>query len=849
MGERDLEQRIERLEERLARIEARLGMASPRALTPEIAPAPVPAPVATSLPEHVPLATPVIPMPAPRSAVMPPPLPKSTSAKPQPAKRAAAGAFETQVGLKWAAWVGAIVVVIGAALGIKFAYDQHWFEALPAAARLALMSLGGFALVGAGEVVYRRVGALASAGLFGAGVATLFVVSYAGHEYFNLYERDAAFALMGLVTLLGAAVAIRADLVSVGVLSVVGGNVAPLVLGGDSHRLAPLLTYLLALQVVSLSLAWWGRTPKWWTLRGVSLATICLWMLVPVLNVDELTRANLTTAIVFTLLYATLFHAELVLSSLRPSKPTRTRRPDFTVPVPLGARGVLEDRRGIGVTFSLFVTAATTIAILAFVWDQPSLVRGAWTAGLGVSCLLLGLLLSRVATKRDADVTGPPSPIPALSTGYRIQAAALLVVAIPVTLSGVWVTLAWAVLALAFATAGAVLNLGVSRVAAMLVWMLAVANLGLWTLGAAIGGGGGGPGGPMMTWTSVLGQPIPAYLGLAALMAVVGHVVAAFVREDWSAASAARQALAVAEAAGQSEAADAHGAAEPSASNSLNLEYERRASHVARPLAGRGFQALGAIADALAVLAFVAAAFAALPPLGVTFALLAYGWVLVAAGQVARSPELRPAGVLLIALSAGKWLFADTLNQLLNGPTAPPVYRPLFNPAAALGAALVLSGLAMFVVPMRNWTERRVLALRAAGGFVAILMLLWLVTLEIGRWYAVRVDAVRGTPAADDYVRAAQVTISVFWSVYAIACVALGFAVRVAGVRYFGLALFALTLVKVVFVDLSTVSTGYRILSFLGLGLLLLGTSVLYGKLSPVLLRDQSPAEPMGGQT
>jgi uncharacterized membrane protein len=76
--------------------------------------------------------------------------------------------------------------------------------------------------------------------------------------------------------------------------------------------------------------------------------------------------------------------------------------------------------------------------------------------------------------------------------------------------------------------------------------------------------------------------------------------------------------------------------------------------------------------------------------------------------------------------------------------------------------------------------------------------------------------------------------------------VALGFAIRVAGVRYFGLALFALTVVKVFFVDLSTVSTGYRILSFLGLGLLLLGTSVLYGKLSPVLLRDQVRG---GGET
>ena len=46
-----------------------------------------------------------------------------------------------------------------------------------------------------------------------------------------------------------------------------------------------------------------------------------------------------------------------------------------------------------------------------------------------------------------------------------------------------------------------------------------------------------------------------------------------------------------------------------------------------------------------------------------------------------------------------------------------------------------------------------------------------------------------------------------------------------------GLGLFAVTLLKVVAVDLAGVGAGYRILSFLGLGGLLLATSVLYGRL------------------
>ena len=40
------------------------------------------------------------------------------------------------IGLKWAGWVGAIVLVIGAGLGIKYAYTQGWFPTVPPSLRL-----------------------------------------------------------------------------------------------------------------------------------------------------------------------------------------------------------------------------------------------------------------------------------------------------------------------------------------------------------------------------------------------------------------------------------------------------------------------------------------------------------------------------------------------------------------------------------------------------------------------------------------------------------------------------------------------------------------------------------------
>jgi uncharacterized membrane protein len=75
-----------------------------------------------------------------------------------------------------------------------------------------------------------------------------------------------------------------------------------------------------------------------------------------------------------------------------------------------------------------------------------------------------------------------------------------------------------------------------------------------------------------------------------------------------------------------------------------------------------------------------------------------------------------------------------------------------------------------------------------------------------------------------------QVGLSVLWTLYAAAVLAWGFIRSRASVRYGALALFGLTVLKVFYVDLSAVRTAYRILSFLVLGVVLLGVSLLYQK-------------------
>jgi uncharacterized membrane protein len=192
---------------------------------------------------------------------------------------------------------------------------------------------------------------------------------------------------------------------------------------------------------------------------------------------------------------------------------------------------------------------------------------------------------------------------------------------------------------------------------------------------------------------------------------------------------------------------------------------------------------------------------------------------------IRRVPMLRLLAAVPVLLAI-KYLILDTLIfRLMRGPAN----------AAVVANLQTFAGVILFgaLVLIRYWLPER----GRVVGAVAMIMLLWLGSLEIDRAFE-RAAFVMG--AFKDPKIAKQVALSIFWSAFAIGCIATGFKVRTAGLRYFGLGLFALTLLKIGIVDLQNAETGYRILSFMGLGALLLITSVLYGKLSPVLLRDEN---------
>lgn len=80
--------------------------------------------------------------------------------------------------------------------------------------------------------------------------------------------------------------------------------------------------------------------------------------------------------------------------------------------------------------------------------------------------------------------------------------------------------------------------------------------------------------------------------------------------------------------------------------------------------------------------------------------------------------------------------------------------------------------------------------------------------------------------------------ISVLWTLFSVGLIILGFRSRNALLRKTALTLFMATVIKVFFFDMANISTPYRIVSFIILGLLLVATSYLYHKYKHILLPE-----------
>jgi uncharacterized membrane protein len=201
----------------------------------------------------------------------------------------------------------------------------------------------------------------------------------------------------------------------------------------------------------------------------------------------------------------------------------------------------------------------------------------------------------------------------------------------------------------------------------------------------------------------------------------------------------------------------------------------------------------------------------------------------------ARAELLRGLALLCLILGLGALLVVD-----------PPASTTLF-----FNQRFATYSVAIAVFAFTAWLAHQLMAgeegstprwpgIAAASVLVINFLTLLAVAIEIHHyWWNLRwtgSEAVNGGmqgyglygPEYERFRMYAQFTYSAWFMAFGAALLAIGFARRSAFLRWHALVLIAVTVGKVFLLDISELSQGFRIVSFLGLGALLLGVSFVY---------------------
>ncbi len=824
------------LGDRLSRLELRLAVlerGAPAAAAPPQPPVPAP-----PIPEPAPPPAPVVPIPPPAAAV--PPIAAAPSTM----------SLEERLGTQWAVWVGGVALALGGIFLVRYSIEQGL---IGPAVRVALGALLAVALIVAGEWARRNERLSGVAGLptahipsilTAAGTTIAYADVYAAYALYDFLAPGAAFVLLGVVALATLAAALLHGPALAG-LGLVGAYVTPLLVASGKADYWSLYLYLAIVTAAAFALA---RVRMWRWLAITAVAFSALWTLpgLGIVSVDAL------GAHAFHLIVDFVLAALLIVAGLLFGPDASPGRIDGVSSAALGAYLVVA---------ALLVLASRhdPLALATFVALVVATVMIAWrteaaAAAVPAAAVLAVLVIVRWALALDlAQLVLPSGPVAgavpeperaelgwhlALGSGFALlfggagylaqgrserpivpilwSAAAVfapiaILAALYYRIARLEPSVPFAGLALLLATlnalatemlgrraprpglAGAGALFATGAVAALALALTMALEKGWLTVGLALMV-------PGIAWVS-LRRPLPALRVLAA--AVGALVVARLAWEPRIGYGIPAAAFWLGAALLRRRADDAPARTVDSGAILLTvLTAFLEIRHVVNQ--GDVYRASASLAEVALQVCVGLAMTIGLERLRLRTASVVHdvGALLIAA-------------LTLLGIVLGLGL---TENPLVTGQ---PVGGPFVN-LILLGYALPAVLAAALALLTRGVRPQ---GYSAAAAVVAVALALLYLSLEVRTLYHGAVLNRGSTGAAEQY------TYSAVWLAFGVVLLAVGVWLRSQAVRFASAAVVILTVLKVFLVDMRDLTGIYQGLSFIGLGIVLLGIGWLYQRL------------------
>lgn len=159
--------------------------------------------------------------------------------------------LEEIIGGNWLQKIGVLMVMIGVSYFLKYSFEQGWIGPV---AQVSIGIVIGFLFLGAGEFFEKKYTTWAHI-LTGAGIGILYFSLFAARDRFGLFSDVTTFISMIPVTLGAGYLSIRYNSLPLAIIGIVGGFLAPILMGSTNpnHILNVSYSLILSLGVFGIA--------------------------------------------------------------------------------------------------------------------------------------------------------------------------------------------------------------------------------------------------------------------------------------------------------------------------------------------------------------------------------------------------------------------------------------------------------------------------------------------------------------------------------------------------------------------------------------------------------------------
>ncbi|MEA1963387.1 MAG: DUF2339 domain-containing protein [Patescibacteria group bacterium] len=176
-------------------------------------------------------------------------------AKKQESKKHSSQSLEERIGSKWFLKIGIIVLVLGISFFLKYTFDNDW---IGPTARVVIGILSGLALLGLGEKTIRKYNLYGQI-LSGGGIVALYMSVFAALNFYDLIGYGAAFLFMVMVTIIGVALSVRYNAPPLIITAVLGGFATPFLVSSGENQQFALFSYIILLDLSILAVSYFKK--------------------------------------------------------------------------------------------------------------------------------------------------------------------------------------------------------------------------------------------------------------------------------------------------------------------------------------------------------------------------------------------------------------------------------------------------------------------------------------------------------------------------------------------------------------------------------------------------------------